>query len=40
MIVPSDAPKYNLRIPAEIKEIIEKSAKDEGRSVIAKLQRG
>lgn len=33
MIVPSNAPKYNLRIPAEVKEALEKVAGSAGRSV-------
>ncbi|EBG3700930.1 Arc family DNA-binding protein [Salmonella enterica] len=39
MIVTSDAPKYNLRIPADVKEIIEKVAKDEGRSVNSEIAK-
>ncbi|MGU6860456.1 Arc family DNA-binding protein [Salmonella enterica subsp. enterica serovar Alachua] len=33
MIVKSDAPKYSLRIPLEVKLAIEKSAKENGRSI-------
>lgn len=33
MIVKSDAPKYPLRIPLEVKLAIEKSAKENGRSI-------
>ncbi|WP_063446257.1 Arc family DNA-binding protein [Klebsiella aerogenes] len=33
MIVKSDAPKYPLRIPVEVKLAIEKSAKENGRSI-------
>lgn len=33
MIVSSKAPKYNMRIPADVKEAIEKAAEAEGRSI-------
>lgn len=33
MIVKSDAPKYPLRIPLEVKLAIEKAAKENGRSI-------
>ncbi|HIE8224079.1 Arc family DNA-binding protein [Salmonella enterica] len=33
MIVKSDAPRYPLRIPLEVKLAIEKSAKENGRSI-------
>ncbi|MFP1780325.1 Arc family DNA-binding protein [Lonsdalea quercina] len=39
MIVPSNAPKYNLRIPAELKELIEKTARNEGRSVNSEIAK-
>lgn len=37
MIVPSNAPKFVLRIPVEVKEQLEKSAKSEGRSLNSEL---
>lgn len=37
MIVPSDAPKFVLRIPSEVKDQLEKSAKTEGRSLNSEL---
>jgi len=33
MIVSSSSPKYNLRIPQEVKEALEKKAANEGRSM-------
>ncbi|EIV6808567.1 transcriptional regulator [Klebsiella pneumoniae] len=33
MIVSSKAPKYNMRIPADVKEAIEKAAEEAGRSI-------
>lgn len=33
MIVSSKAPKYNMRIPADVKEAIEKAAETAGRSI-------
>ncbi|MCS2167537.1 Arc family DNA-binding protein [Scandinavium manionii] len=39
MIVPSNSPKFNLRIPQEVKEALEKKAAHEGRSMNSEIMK-